>query len=159
MWLEPNVLKGRALDWAVAYVRVAPFIGGRIILQQDLADTALRNGNRISSDPSEALALIERAGIATRLTKSGTWQAMSAEDAGDVQLVDWAEYTEKRGRPHYHFSSSVQRRRQRFDGETLILAALRCFVGSSCPWHIHVPDRYVEESGLRGLGKATSYAA
>jgi hypothetical protein len=159
MLLEPNALKGRALDWAVAYVLVAPFIGGRIIAQQDFADRALHNGNRISSDPSAALALIERAGIATRRTKSGIWQAMSAEDAGDAQLVDWAEYTERRGRKHYHFSSSVQPRRQRFDGETLILAGLRCFVGTACPWHIHVPDRYVEESAIPALLTPTSTAA
>lgn len=141
MHTDINSLSGAALDWAVAYTQVKPFLDGKIVLQGDMASTALRNGFRIHDDPAATLRLMQEHGIAVRRNQEGIWQAMSQLDAGNGRSTDWAAFTEVRARHHFAYPGSIEPRRQCFTGDTLIEAVLRAFVGATFPWGLDVPDR------------------
>lgn len=76
----------------------------------------------------------EREGIATRRSK-GKWYAMLSDDLGDGERAQWCLYT-FRGVPKGASTS----RRCRFDGDTELQAAMRCYVASKLGDEAEVPD-------------------
>lgn len=76
----------------------------------------------------------EREGIATRRSK-GKWYAMLSDDLGDGERAQWCLYT-FRGVPKGASTS----RRCRFEGETELQAAMRCFCCSKLGDIVDVPE-------------------
>lgn len=158
-------LTGDALDWAVAvargavlenkhdaFRRIAKGAWSDEKLEQQLA--AMTNAPVIVNDlhgnfePIPAFStsrehgglIVEEEGIATRRhSKSGVWYAMLSSDLGDTESANWAETTSRGGHRYGVFSYEVRPCRQRFSGDTLLAAAMRCYVASKLGEEIEVP--------------------
>jgi hypothetical protein len=82
--------------------------------------------------------ILEREGIALRRHNgSGKWHATLSRHLGDGQRASWDA-----GRPAERYgthSYQVHRRRIRFEGETPLIAAMRCYVASKVGGEI-IPD-------------------
>jgi len=84
-----------------------------------------------STDWAVGGPLIEREGIATRKhKKTGVWYALSLDDAGDNQCMDWVEFTARGGKRYGPMSYQVDKRLQRYSGKTQLIAAMRCIVAA-----------------------------
>lgn len=140
MRINTKDLSDVALDWAVSQcegevVRIYPHDSGA-----ELFD--------LSSDPysptsywSQGGPIIEREGIAVRKHKgSGLWFAMGLDDLGDTERPEWCEFTSNGGERYGKMSYQVPLRRQRFEGDTPLVAALRCHVAAKLGAEIEVPE-------------------
>jgi hypothetical protein len=94
---------------------------------------------RYSTDPDQAFPIIEREGIATRKHSGGKWYAMKSADLGDGTIARWDEMTVRGGERYGPQSYAVRKRRQRFVGSTLLVAAMRCYVASKLGEEVEVP--------------------
>ncbi len=138
--VDVNQLSGSALNWAVAmcqgYRDLDIWHTGAITSR---ADNGLTTTHCYDSSLM-GLRIVEQAGIATRRhSQSGTWYAMSQADIGDGTSPSWAEFTARGGERYGVYSYQVHKRRQRFDGETMLEAAMRCYVASKMGSSIEVP--------------------
>ncbi|CAH1655070.1 conserved hypothetical protein [Hyphomicrobiales bacterium] len=145
--IETNNLTGVALDWAVALCEGYDFqlddeVSGPWLIPQPgyLHDEKPLKSYSPSSDPAQGWPIIERQGIALRQNSNGKWYAMARADAGDGQGMQWPEFTAQGGERYGVLSYQVRKRRQRFDGETSLIAGLRCHVASEIGGRITVPN-------------------
>ncbi|WP_342051283.1 MULTISPECIES: phage protein NinX family protein [unclassified Cupriavidus] len=129
-------LADAALDWAVGKAEgmEVSINGGRVWI-----------GSKRPFDPSVSWGdggpIIGREGIATRKHQaSGTWYAMALADIGDMQTPNWNEMTARGGERYGAYSYQVHKRRQRFGGPTMLVAAMRCYVASKAGAEVDVPD-------------------
>lgn len=81
-----------------------------------------------SINPNQGMNIIEEFGIATRKHSNGTWYAMMQQNAGDCVQVHWNEHCYRRTPAN----PECKRIRQRWQGRTMLEAAMRCLVG----WHL-----------------------
>ncbi|WP_432263484.1 phage protein NinX family protein [Cupriavidus sp. TMH.W2] len=132
-------LAGAPLDWAVAKCA-----GMDVAINGKRVWIAFKRPFDPSACWSDGGPIIGREGIATRKHQaSGTWYAMSLDDIGDTRTTSWEELTVRGGGRYGAYSYQVRRRRQRFDGPTLLVAAMRCFVASKAGPEVEVPDELV----------------
>lgn len=122
-----------ALDWLVAKCE------GFVLpdMTHSLYDWFKAYGPRYSTNWAQGGPIKEREGIATRRSK-GKWYAMLSDDLGDGERAQWCKYTFK-GVPKGASTS----RRCRFEGETELQAAMRCYVASKLGDTAEVPDELV----------------
>lgn len=130
--MKETQLSGVDLDRAVATI-LSDSDGFLFDQASGAPYTSDENGNPVWFEPSSNWAqggpIIEQTGIATRKHRgSNTWYAMAMDDAGDCEMVRWNEYTFKDGERYGKLSYEVRSRLQRFEGDTQLLAAMRCFV-------------------------------
>lgn len=133
-------LVGLALDWAVATCEgMEPTVteGRRIWI-----------GAKRPFDPSiswaDAGPIIAREAIGIRKhARSHIWFAMLSADMGDGQTVDWAELTVRGGERYGAYSYQVNKRQQRFDGHTALVAAMRCYVATKLGPTVEVPAELI----------------
>lgn len=145
--VDSNTLSGAALNWVVAkcegYSDLEIWHTGAIT-------TSLPNGITITHSYdsfNKAAPIIEREGISTRKhSGSGRWYAMSMADSGDNSMVRWVEFTPHGGERFGAYSYQVHKRRQRFDGETMLEAAMRCFVATRLGEKVAVPAELLEQT-------------
>lgn len=149
MQLDTHTLTGRALDWAVAIAekrtaRVCTWRGKDPIVLIDLIDAFGELLRRTAFCPSEDHArggeIIEKAGIAVRRSSTGKWFAMLSSDLGDGTGAQWNELSAHGGERYGPYSYQVHKRRIRFDGETMLIAAMRCYAASILGPKVDVPD-------------------
>ena len=142
-----NELSGNALDWAVATAE------GWQEWDADNEGFFARNGQydclfftacHFSTEAEQALPIIEREGIAFRRHSSGTWYAMMSSDLGDSESASWVEMTAHGGERYGDYSYQVHKRRQRFEGPTPLVAAMRCYVARKHGAEVDVPDELLE---------------
>lgn len=76
--------------------------------------------------------IIEREGIALRCV-GAYWFAMHKDDCGNCTGMRWSEYTVRGGQRYGKASYQVRKRKQRFTGETALIAAMRCYMGHKVP--------------------------
>lgn len=122
MRIKTKDLTGDALDWAVLKA-IRP------------AEQVSIEDFRGRSAEGQADAIIQSQGIATRRLRNGVWLAIMSSDLGDEHAPAWNEFTMK-GVPR-HASTS---RRQRYEGPTLDVAAMRCFVGFRMGDEVEIPE-------------------
>lgn len=134
-------MTGRALDWAVGYIRCLEVTGGKPILARDMMAAAIRNGMASpSTDWAQGGPIKEKECIATRYSK-GKWYAMRSEDLGDGERAQWCKFT-FRDAP-----KSVSTSRQcRFEAESELAAVMRCHVAHRLGTQVDVPDELLGES-------------
>lgn len=136
MRIKTKDLAGEVLDWAVLKamrpseeVTIEDLRGrydGIICVQEPFCP---------SSGKGQAGAIIESEGIATRRLRSGTWWAIMSTDLGDEHAPAWSEFTMKDVPRHASTS-----RRQRYEGSTQGVAAMRCFVGFRMGDEVEIPE-------------------
>ena len=83
--------------------------------------------------------IIAEAGIASRRHSSGTWYAMASADLGDGERAFWTKMTARGGEQYGPYSYQVRKRQQRFSGDTMLVAALRCLVASKLGAVVSLP--------------------
>lgn len=138
--VDVNQLSGPALNWAVALC-----LGyDELDIWHTGAITSRANNGIVTTHCYDSFlmagSIIEQEGIATRRhSQSGRWYAMSQADIGDGVSPSWAEFTAHGGERYGVYSYQVHKRRQRFDGDSLLEAAMRCFVASKKGSSIEVP--------------------
>jgi hypothetical protein len=133
------------IDWLVGKIEGRKGIVIEIGMSGGLPHLTTSNGKGMSyvvlpsfsTDPAAAQPIIEREGIATRRhPESETWFAMSEADAGNEQNMSWALYTFRLVKLEH-----AGGRRQRFDGATQIMAAMRCHVATKLGTTVKVPKK------------------
>lgn len=125
-------LSGDLLDWAVAKCE------GLIDDDNEWMDNRFipEEFYHPSEQWSQAGEIIQREGISIRRhEKLGMWYAMQCKDSGDGELVRWSKVTYI-GRTLHQGS-----RLQRFEGETPLIAVMRCYVASKMGEMITVPAK------------------
>lgn len=138
-------LNGRALDWAVAYARALGMVNGNNMLASKMASAITHDGGHYSSDYIWGGPIIDEAGIATRRhPTSNKWYAMSQSDAGGDERMNWSECSYNGGERYGTQSYQVNKRRKRFEGETRLVAALRCYVAAIVGPSIDVPQSMLD---------------
>ena len=137
-------LKGPALNWAVAKA-----IG--------LTPKLMRNDDRSlfpfpvwveeqigtyspATNWSLGGPLIEKHGIAMRQDKNNVWYAMKSTDLGSGERAQWVEFSYRGGERYGPASYEVRPRRQRFKGETALIAACRAIVASHLGDTVQIPE-------------------
>ena len=73
--------------------------------------------------------IIAREKIAIR-EAHGKWYAIMGADLGTMSQAAWEVFTYKGGRRYGVLSFQVDARQQRFEGDTPLVAAMRCYVAS-----------------------------
>lgn len=108
---------------------------------------------RYSIDGSQGLKIVDREGISTRKhSKSGKWYAMSMDDTTDNTTVDWCEFTTRGGVRYGSQSYEIHKRKQRFEGSSLLEAALRCYLYTKFGREVEVPSQFILTLPLDILG-------
>jgi hypothetical protein len=129
MKVKTSELTGPALDWAAAKCEGRSL--GRIV------DGIWQRHslNQFSTDWAQGGPIVEREGINLRAIRSeghalhGIWLAMPASFAGTGRLVQWVRFL---------FGDTSQPRS--WNGETALIAAMRCFVASRLGAGVDVPE-------------------
>lgn len=129
MRIKTSELSGPSLDWAVAQCEH---------LATDETYTP-------STRWDQGGPIIEREGITTRKVR-GTWHAMSEKDSGTDQRVNWCRHTYIGAKRYGKLSYEVSPRTQRFEGDSLLVAAMRCHVATRLGDEVEVPSAYSETS-------------
>lgn len=157
MKIKTHELLGAGLDWAVAKVEGKPIVhdpmgfkigseAGYWIWDKTPKGlmTKIGRGYTPSTDRDQGFEIVEREGIAIRKhTKTGNWYAMTSADLGNDTTARWEEMTARGGERYGVESWAIHKRRQRFIGETPLIAAMRCFVASKLGAEVDVPDELV----------------
>jgi len=111
-----------------------------ILSVQDNKGHSLGRAPRFSGNPAAAQPIINREGISTRRhAPSGLWYAMSEDDTGTSQGVNWSEFT------YRGTGLDEDPRRQRFQGPTQIAAAMKCHLGTKLGSKVEVPAELCRE--------------
>lgn len=128
-------LKGRALDWAVAQCE-----GESTFVLSQMETCPMSYPFRPSTAYGYGMNIVEREGIATRKhRKSGTWYAIARDDIGDLTSPSWRTHTYRGAQ------NSGLPRQQTFTGETLLIAAMRCYVASKTGGEIFIPAKILKD--------------
>jgi len=149
---DVSKLEGAALDWAVAAALEQQHDEHRIVkicrneaTTPAWIETETGPGSYVyyrfspSTDWHVGGRIIDTEAIATR--KFGAkWYAMTCVDLGGGTHASWVEMTARGGMRYGVESWAVRKRRQRFDGPTLLIAAMRCYVASKLGAEIELPD-------------------
>jgi len=136
-------LTGAALDWAVAKashgMRTQQIKAGgpvHIVRMSGACDPLPYSP---STDWSQAGPIIESEGINLRAVRKeghefdGQWLAMSASRAGTGEMVRWVKF----------FWNGGKQERCRWQGETPLVAAMRCYVASKLGASVEVPAEII----------------
>jgi len=151
---DVSKLEGAALDWAVAAALELQLHEYRVvkICRKEQTTPAwieceIEPGSYVyyrfspSTDWHEGGRIVAMGGIATRRHKvTGKWYAITSDDLGDGTIARWDEMTARGGMRYGVDSWAVRKRRQRFEGPTLLIAAMRCYVASVVGAEIALPD-------------------
>jgi hypothetical protein len=155
MNIKTHELIGPALDWAVAAALNKQWKEDRVIkvcqrepgtpfwIERENSPGSVPYFHRFcpSVDRLHTMEIIEREGIALRRhAKTGNWYAMLSSDIGDGTIARWDEMTVRGGERYGVESYAIRKRRQRFDGATPGIAAMRCYVASQFGAEVDVPD-------------------
>lgn len=92
---------------------------------------------RPTTNPDQGHPILERAGIAVRKHSSGIWYAMLSTDLGNSEAARWNK--DKRGERYGTHSYQIHRVQCRFEGSTMLIAGLRCFIASELGVEVDVP--------------------
>lgn len=137
MKVKTSELTGAALDWAVGVA-----MGHHNGFPENLLGIRVRGFGherikwRPSADWAQGGPIIEREGVATRQhPTTKRWYAMMSVDLGGDTQPKWAEFT-FRNVP----KTASTNRRCRFDSESQLVAAMRCFVASKLGDEVDVPE-------------------
>lgn len=147
-------LTGPALDWAVAKCEGLPLQLDPMGFRKDAPTSSqagwwvwrdknpgiVGDGYSPSTDPAQGHPIIDREGIAARKHSSGTWYAMAQADVGDNQSPSWNEFTWRNALRYRDYPHEEYKRRQRFAGPTMLIAAMRCYVASKLGPTVDVPQ-------------------
>lgn len=144
--VDTRTLQGRPLDWAVTAIELERHAatGGHVKEWVRAEVAAGTHADPYSSDPLWGAELLEREGIATRRHSSGRWYAMLSTDLGDGQRADWSEWTARGGERVGPGWDQIRKRRQRFDGDSVLEAGLRCYVASVRGEKMEVPEALMQ---------------
>lgn len=142
MKIRTEHLIGAALDWAVAKSE------GHTLTTDGISQLVKREGLLAiigpvtaggrpcgyspSSYGNNGVPIIDRHGIATRKDmKTGNWYAMLSSDLdlGDGMTVEWSE--------------------RRFNGPTMLIAAMRCYVASKLGEEVDIPGQLAKPESMR----------
>lgn len=126
MKIKTSELIGPALDWAVI---VANGQDAAYWLEMYLSEGRRVFCARSSTEWVQGGPIIDREGIPIRKHSSGTWYAHM--NLGDGERAQWHK--------HEWVTSKVQKQ-VRFDGPTLLVAAMRCYVASKLGDEVDVPE-------------------
>ena len=135
-------LEGPALDWAVAQVEGLPAAVYPAPPHYVYIDAA---GNGCgpyhpSHNWCQGGPLIEKHGIAMRQDKNNVWYAMKSTALGSGERAQWVEFSYRGGERYGPASYEVRPRRQRFKGETALIAACRAIVASQLGATVQIPE-------------------
>jgi hypothetical protein len=159
MKIKTHELIGPQLDWAVASALNQQWKEDRVIkicqrepgtpfwIERENHPGSAPHFHRFcpSIDRLYGMEIVEREGIAWRKhTGSGNWYAMLSKDVGNGTITHWDEMTVRGGERYGPQSYAVHKRRQRFVGETPLIASMRCYVASILGAEVDVPDELAE---------------
>lgn len=145
MKIKTSELQGAALDWAVTAATEVQFSEYRAVkicrfeattpawIERENSPGSAPYFHRYSpsTDWAQGGPIIEREGIQLRSIRreghalNGHWLAMKA-DGNTGSMVQWVKRTDWRN----HF----------FEGQTPLIAAMRCYVNSKLGEYVEVPD-------------------
>ena len=134
--IKVSEVSGAALDWLVAKCEgLEIFISCGTVMRRYQTNAKQEPVFSPSANPAQAWPIIEREGINLRAIRKlghafdGQWLAMPAEFAGTGENVRWIKFL---------FGELDKRRR--WQGETSLIAAMRCYVASKLGDTVEVPE-------------------